>query len=77
MYAICQTQRIALLTVRKIEIVKRMLKDNTYSHERSQAVLRRELKKLQALRDKCRKIIKAIIDKEYKSFEGITATKIL
>jgi hypothetical protein len=57
--------------IRKIEVVKSMLNSILYSHERSQAILRRELKKLQALRDKLRANIKKLVEREFTRFEKI------
>lgn len=65
------TQKQSLLVIRKIEVVKSMLNSILYSHERSQAILRRELKKLQALRDKLRANIKKLVEREFTRFEKI------
>lgn len=59
------TQKRMLLTVMKINHVKGMLLSLEYGHERSQAILRKELKKLQALRDKLRKTVRRLVDREY------------
>lgn len=61
-------QKASLLACRKIELVKGMLLSMDYGHERSQAILRKELKKQQALRDKFRKIVKKLVEKAERAY---------
>jgi len=51
-------QKLSLLAIRRIAIVRAMLAYGIYSND----VLRVELRKQQALRDKCRRIVQRLVD---------------
>jgi len=62
-----QAQKLSLLAIRRIEIIRDFLSQSRYNENvASYCFLKRELKKQQVLRDKVRRAVKKLIDKEEK-----------